>query len=85
MSIFSKRLAVLFLLAASAAANSQIEKPALRVPHANAAIIDGKLREEEWKSALKQTLVGGGELHLQHDGEFLYIGIESGKPGWAHV
>lgn len=85
MSTFSKRLVLLSLIAISSAVNSQTEKTALRVPHANAVTIDGKLREEEWKAALKQTLVGGGELRLQHDGEFLYVGIQSSKPGWAHV
>ncbi len=63
---------------------SQIAQP-LQIPKANAPVIDGKLGEGEWKSALKQELAGGGELHLQHDGEFLYIGVRGTSHGWGHL
>lgn len=85
MSSFSTRLVLPFLFAAGFALNSQTTIPALRVPLGNAVTIDGKLNADEWKSALKQKLVGGGELRLQHDGEFLYVGIQGSKQGWAHV
>jgi len=43
------------------------------------------LSEEEWKNALKQEFVGGGELRLQHDGDFLYVGMHRSKAGLGHL
>ncbi len=67
------------------AAVSQTATRPVQVPKANAIMIDGKLGEEEWKAALKQDLIGGGELRLQHDGNFLYAGVSNNKPGWSHL
>jgi len=67
------------------AAVSQTATQPLQVPQANMVTIDGRLGEEEWKAALKQELVGGGELRLQHDGSFLYVGVRGMSHGWCHL
>jgi hypothetical protein len=64
---------------------SQTATPPLQIPKTNAPAIDGKLDEGEWKNALKQELVGGGELLLQHDGNFLYVGVHGTSHGWCHL
>lgn len=63
----------------------QAPTQSLRIPKASAPIIDGKFGEDEWKNALEQKLVGGGELRLQHDENFLYVGVRGLKQGWSHV
>ncbi len=85
MQFFSKLVLSLFMLVGTNTAFSQTEAQVLQVPQANAASIDGKLGEDEWKNALKQELEGGGELRLQHDGNFLYIGVRGMSRGWCHV
>ena len=57
----------------------------LQVPETNSVVIDGNLAEDEWQNALKKELVGGGELFLQHDGNFLYVGVHGTSHGWCHV
>lgn len=64
---------------------SQTAAQPVQVPKADAIMIDGKLGEEEWKAALKQDLIGGGELRLQHDGNFLFVGVHGTSHGWCHV
>ncbi len=85
MQVFSKLVLSLFWLAGISAAFSQTATPPLQVPKANAPAIDGKLDEGEWKNAFKQELVGGGELFLQHDGNFLCVGVHGTSHGWCHL
>ncbi len=85
MRPFIKLTLSLFLFAGINTAFSQTETQPLQIPKMKAATIDGKLGEEEWKNALKQELVGGGELRLRHDGNFLYVGVHGIGHGWCHV
>jgi hypothetical protein len=73
------------LLVAGINASAQTETQPLQIPKANAPAIDGKFGEDEWKNAFEQKLVGGGELRLQHDGNFLYVGVHGTSHGWCHV
>ncbi len=75
----------LLFLAGLNTAFSQTATQPLQIPKASAPAIDGKLGDDEWKNALKQELVGGGELLLQHDGNFLYVGVHGTSHGWCHV
>jgi hypothetical protein len=45
------------------------------VPEGTAPTLDGTISPDEWTGALGARLSGGGTLLLQHDGEFLYLGI----------
>ncbi len=57
----------------------------IEVPKGSTITVDGKMNDDEWKDALTQDLKGGGQLKLKHDGEFLQIGLQGGKPGLSHV
>jgi len=85
MKLIIKLMANLSLLGGINVAVSQTTAQPLQVPKANAVTIDGKVDKEEWKAALKQELIGGGELRLQHDGNFLYVGVHGISHGWCHV
>jgi len=50
-----------------------------QVPRASAPVIDGVLSPGEWDGAAEESLTGGGQLWLMHDGEALYIALR-GKP-----
>jgi hypothetical protein len=55
------------------------------VPRAKAPIVDGTLAAGEWDKARVEKLTNGGELLLQHDGEYLYVGIRVPGTGIASL
>jgi hypothetical protein len=60
--------ALLSLPTASSAAAETV-----RVPRAKAPVVDGIISAGEWDRARVEKLKGGGEVLLQHDGEYLYV------------
>jgi hypothetical protein len=64
---------------------NQINGRSLQIPKRNSITIDGTENEEEWKGALREKLIGGGELRLKCDDDNLYIGVRGLKKGWSHV
>jgi hypothetical protein len=50
---------------------------------ASPPLIDGLLDEEEWKSAPRQKLSGGGELRMLRVGDDLYLAVSAANPGIA--
>lgn len=74
---------VAVLCAANGAAETQNQ--AVHLPAGKSVLLDGQISEEEWRSAYKQELAGGGELRLQQVGSDLYVGVKGLKDGWAHV
>jgi hypothetical protein len=69
-----RRLSTLILFAAfcslpAAAATT------VRVPRAKAPVVDGTISPGEWDRARVEKLAGGGDVLLQHDGEYLYVAI----------
>lgn len=61
------------------------EATAIEIPKSARITVDGKMSEDEWKDALAQELRGGGQLKLNHDGEYLQIGLKDDKAGLSHV
>lgn len=61
------------------------EPAAVAVPRGRTIDLDGKLGVEEWQAAARHALGTGGELLLQHDERFLYLGLRGNVAGWAHV
>lgn len=57
----------------------------LRVPHGAPVTMDARLTPSEWENAAVVELSDGGELRLQHDGRFLYLGLRAGAPGFPSV
>jgi hypothetical protein len=47
----------------------------VRVPLAKAPVVDGTIAPGEWDRARVEKLAGGGEVLLQHDGEYLYVAV----------
>ncbi len=74
-------LSAFVISAKSAKSDSSITE----VPRGSTVTIDGKMNEDEWKDALTQDLKNGGSIKLNHDGEFLQIGLNGGKSGLSHV
>jgi hypothetical protein len=70
-------LAVFVFLTASAGAAPETT----RVPRAKAPAVDGTLAPGEWDKARVEKLGNGGELLLQHDGDFLYVGLRVPEGG----
>lgn len=48
-------------------------------------VLDGAVDEREWAQAPTFPLQHGGTVSLQHDSEFVYIGIRPVRQGWTHV
>lgn len=81
------RCAVFVLLVAgAAAAYSNVDSKQIDIPRASKTVsVDGVMNEEEWSDALRQELVGGGELLLKDEGSHLCVGMRGLKKGWGHV
>lgn len=87
-SIELKKLFVLLIYLVNVLGQTAIAFPqsqSLEVPKGTTITVDGKMNEDEWKDALTQDLKGGGQIRFKHDGEFLQIGLEGGKPGLSHI
>ena len=56
----------------------------LDAPMGNPPTLDGTLSADEWSGARAVSL-DGGELHIMHDGVYLYLGIRSDVPGLGSV
>ncbi len=54
-------------------------------PPAATPRIDGVLAPEEWKSARREPLLGGGEVALLAAGEWLYVGLRGEGRGIASL
>lgn len=82
MQNFCKRIfGICFLAASFTIASGQT----IQIPKGVPISIDGKFSVEEWKDALRQELVGGGEVHLKQDSAYLYICLRGSKQEWSHV
>lgn len=57
----------------------------IEVPRAAAPVVDGTIGAEEWKSATRITLRGGGEALLQHDGTFLFVAFAVPRNGIGSI
>ena len=76
----------LVLMLCTVMPQTPVEEPeAVDVPLGTAIDLDGKLGEQEWQYAARHALGAEGELLLQHDDNFLYVGLRGNHPGWAHV
>lgn len=76
---------ILLLMLVSDSSLASNEEQVIQVPKGNPITIDGKLGEDEWKGALRQELVGGGEVRLMHDGTHLLVGVKGMKDGLGHI
>jgi len=82
MQKFCKRIFIISFLAANF---TIVRGQNVQIPKGIAVSIDGRFSVEEWKDALRQELIGGGEAHLKQDGAYLYVCLRGSKQGWAHV
>jgi len=57
----------------------------IQIPKGVPVSIDGRFSVEEWKDAVRQELIGGGEVHFKQDGAYLYVCLRGSKQGWGHV
>lgn len=57
----------------------------LPAPRGTAPVIDGERADGEWDDAVRVELLGGAEMLLKHDDEFLFVLIESKAKGIASV
>lgn len=57
----------------------------VKVPHGNAAVVDGTIGTTEWSDAATFDLVGGGRILLKHDGTFVFVGVQASAKGWCHL
>ena len=72
---------VLLVVLAFAVSPAGAAPDGVRVPRAKAPIVDGTISPGEWDQARVETLANGGEVRLQHDGEFLYVGLRVPEGG----
>lgn len=74
-----------FLAFTPLGATAQAPAP-VTVPHASAAItIDGRFDDGEWTAATRIEHPAGTVVHLQRDGEYLYLGVTSERAGFASL
>lgn len=57
----------------------------LPAPHGTTPAIDGERGDGEWNDAVRVELLGGGEMFLKHDDEYLYILIDAKRKGIASL
>jgi len=57
----------------------------LPAPKGTTPVVDGVRAEGEWDDAVRVEFLGGGEMFLKHDDDYLYILIVSPRPGIASV
>jgi len=73
--------ALLLLSEAPAPGNERL----VHVPRGAPAVVDGRVDEAEWKGSAVQPLPDGAVLRLRHDGQHVFLGITSPRPGFASV
>lgn len=61
------------------------EGPEVFLPQGNPILLDGALEADEWRSAARVHLDGGGEVLLQHLGQEIHVGIRGMEPGFPHL
>ena len=61
------------------------EGPEITVPTGPAISLDGTLETEEWETAARLAMQGGGEVLLRARGPELLVGIRGAGPGFPHV
>lgn len=80
----NNKLLLIFLLLSghiTPQTNSQI----LSIPREASPEIDGRLGKSEWNRALKITLDTEREMFLQHDSDYLYVGLKGSVELWGHL
>lgn len=73
------------LLAFSHSASAFEFTTTLPAPRGTTPTIDGERSEGEWDDAVRVEFLGGGEMYLKHDDDFLYILIEATRKGIASI
>jgi hypothetical protein len=68
------------------AALTGVAPPTITVPRTTESVtIDGHLDVTEWRGAVRARWTDGNSMRLQHDGNFLYVAVESPRSGFVSL
>jgi hypothetical protein len=79
-----RRVAAAALLAVTAAGGAAAAAEIV-VPRGVPVVVDGVLEDEVWNQARVETVAGGLEVRLQHDGRDLFVAVSSPRAGFASL